>query len=74
MPLPLLNDGEKQTIKQINGNDKVKSHLASLGFCVGEHVTMVSKCHGDVILKIKESRIALSGSMANRIIVEGALG
>lgn len=69
MPLTMVRPGETNTIKKISGRDNVRHHLENLGFIVGEHVTVVSKISGDVILQIKDSRIALNREMAQRIIV-----
>ena len=67
MPLPMAQDGQEQTIRNITGSDKIKCHLNSLGFCVGGKVTLISKCQGNIILKIKDSRIAISDQLACRI-------
>ena len=54
---------------KITGRDHVKKHLANLGFVVGESVTVISELNGNMILKVKEARIALDKSMASRILV-----
>ena len=69
MPLTLARPGEVNTIKKISGRDSVRHHLETLGFIVGEHVTVVSVISGDVILNIKGSRIALNREMAQRIMI-----
>ena len=69
MPLGMANVGDVNIIKQINGRDDVRQHLAELGFVVGEQVTVVSKIAGNMILSIKDSRIALDETMTNRILV-----
>lgn len=69
MPLTMANNGETNYIKKVTGRDDVRQHLAELGFVVGESVTVVSKFAGNMILRIKGTRIALDKSMANRIIV-----
>ena len=56
-------------IKKITGDEKVRQHLAELGFVVDEEVTVVSEAGGNLILKVKDSRIAIGLSMANRILV-----
>lgn len=69
MPLTMARPGEINTIKKISGRDDVRHHLENLGFVVGEHVTVVSENSGDVILRIKDSRIALNREMARRIMI-----
>lgn len=69
MPLSMMRSGEKNTIKRINGKDDTKRFLESLGFVVGSTVTVVSEIGGNMILSIKDSRVALDKSMATRIIV-----
>lgn len=69
MPLTVARIGEKNCIKKITGKDEIRQHLASLGFVVGESVTVVSEMAGNVILNIKDTRIALDKSMANRIFI-----
>ena len=56
-------------IQRIAGTDDVRQHLAELGFVVGEKITVVSNNHGNVILQVKDARIALDAKMANRVIV-----
>ncbi|MDR2758370.1 MAG: ferrous iron transport protein A [Spirochaetaceae bacterium] len=69
MPLVLARPGEKNSIKRIGGRDDTKKRLETLGFVVGSAVTVVSKINGNVIVNIKDSRIAISQEMANKIIV-----
>ena len=69
MPLTMAEPGEKVTIRKITGKDEVRQHLAELGFVVDSDVTVVSRIAGNVILQVKESRIALDKTMANRIMV-----
>jgi len=69
MPLTMANVAEKVTILKITGKDEVRQHLAELGFVVGETVTVVSQMGGNLIAQVKESRIALDRSMANRIMI-----
>jgi ferrous iron transport protein A len=61
--------GEKMSIKKITGKDDTKRHLESLGFIVGEYVTVVAELAGNLILNVKGSRIALDKAMAHRIII-----
>ena len=69
MPLSMAKQGETSIIKKITGKDEVRQHLAELGFVVGERVTVVNAIGGNVILQVKESRIALNRDMANRIMI-----
>lgn len=69
MPLTMLKPGSSMLIKKINGRDDTKRFLESLGFVTGQSVSVVSEMGGNVILNIKDSRIALDRTMANRIIV-----
>ena len=69
MPLTMANIGEAQTIKKVGGKQEVMIFLESLGFTVGTTVTVVSKNQGNLITKIKESRVAISQEMANKIMI-----
>lgn len=69
MPLTMARPGETVTIRKITGKDEVRQHLAELGFVVDSEVTVVSEIGGNLILQVKESRIALDRTMANRIMV-----
>ena len=69
MPLTMAKAGEKNTIKKIGGKEDVRRFLETLGFVVGSDVTVVSENNGNVIVNIKESRVAISKEMANKIIV-----
>lgn len=69
MPLTMMKTGEICTIKKINGKDETKKFLESLGFVVGSNVTVVSELGGNVILNVKDSRVAIDKGMANRIMV-----
>lgn len=69
MPLSMLSVGLTDTIKKITGKDEVRRFLSSLGLVEGERVTVVSEIHGNLILGVKDSRIALDRSLANRIMV-----
>ena len=69
MPLTMAKAGETVTIRKITGKDEVRQHLAELGFVVEGTVTGVSKLAGNLILQVKDSRIALDQSMANRIMI-----
>lgn len=69
MPLTMANIGEIQIIKKVGGKQDVKLFLESLGFTIGAVVTVVSKNQGNLITKIKDSRVAISQEMANKIII-----
>ena len=69
MPLTMVKPGETVTIRRIAGKDEVRQHLAELGFVVDSMVTVVSERGGNLILQVRESRIALDRTMANRIMV-----
>lgn len=69
MFLSMANIGEINTIKRIGGNEKVKKFLEGLGFITGTSVTVVSNISGNIIVKIKESRVALNKEMANKIMI-----
>ena len=69
MPLTMAKQGETVTIRKITGKDEVRQHLAELGFVVDGEVTVVSELGGNLILQVKEARIALDKTMAMRIMV-----
>ena len=69
MPLSLADVGEENTIKKIGGNPEVKKHLKNLGFVVGGTVTVISTLGGNVIVIVKEARVAISEEMARKIMV-----
>ena len=70
MPLSLLGAGRIGTIIRIKGKDEQRRYIESLGFVEGAEVTVISELGGSLIVNIKESRIALDRSLANRIIVQ----
>ena len=69
MLLTLAEIGEENTIKKIGGKPEVKKHLENLGFVVGGNVTIINTLGGNVIVNVKESRIAISREMAQKIMV-----
>lgn len=69
MPLGMAMVGDVNTIKKITGQDDVRQHLAELGFVVGEEVRVVGGIGGNLILSVKDSRIALDKTMAMRIMI-----
>ena len=69
MPLMLANVGEDNIIKKIGGKPDVKKHLENLGFVVGGNVKVISQLGGNVIVNVKEARVAISQEMAQKILV-----
>jgi ferrous iron transport protein A len=69
MPLNVAEPGEENIIRKIGGSPEVKKHLEDLGFVVGGSVTLVSVLNGNVIVNVKEARIALDADMARRIMI-----
>lgn len=69
MLLSMMHDNEIKSIIKINGRDEQKRFLESLGFVEGAEVSVVNKIDGNVIVNIKESRVAISKAIANKIIV-----
>ncbi len=69
MPLTFANIGEDNIIKKVGGNPEVKKHLENLGFVVGGSVSIVNTLGGNVIVNVKESRVAISKEMAQKIMV-----
>ncbi len=69
MPLGMAGIGAVNIIKRITGRDEVRQHLAEMGFVAGEEVRVVSQLGGNLILSIKDSRVALDKSMAMRVMV-----
>jgi ferrous iron transport protein A len=69
MPLALANPGEENLIRKVGGSPEVKKHLEDLGFVAGGTATVVAPLGGNIIVKIKESRIAISEEMARKIMI-----
>ena len=69
MPLTVTKPGETVTIRRVSGKDQVRQHLAELGFVVDGQVTVVSQIAGNLIVQVKDSRVALDRTMANRMMV-----
>lgn len=69
MPVTMLKVGETATVVKIGGTDEVRQHLSELGFVVGEEITVVNNISGNLILKVKDGRIALDEKMASKIMV-----
>ncbi|MGI5976307.1 MAG: FeoA family protein [Candidatus Limivicinus sp.] len=69
MPVTMAQIGEKLVIRKITGRDDVRQHLAELGFVVGTSIMVVSSISGNLIIQVRDSRVALDKEMANRIII-----
>ncbi|MBO6054575.1 MAG: ferrous iron transport protein A [Lachnospiraceae bacterium] len=69
IPLTYAAPGDENVIRRIGGNQEVKRHLENLGFTVGGAVTLISSLGGNVIVKVKESRIALDEAMAMKVMI-----
>ena len=69
MPLTLANVGEESIVRKVSGNPEVRKHLEDLGFVAGGAVTVVSSLGGTIIVKVKESRVAISEEMARKIMI-----
>ena len=69
MPLTMARPGETVVIRKITGRDEVRQHQAELGFVVDESVTVISEMAGNLILQVKDSRVAVDRTMANRIMI-----
>ncbi|HIZ20936.1 MAG TPA: ferrous iron transport protein A [Firmicutes bacterium] len=69
MPLTYANVGEESIIRKIGGNPEVRAHLENLGFVAGGKVTVITTIGGNLIVNVKESRVAISREMASKIMV-----
>ncbi len=69
MPLLLAGVGEDNIIRKVGGNPEMKKHLEDLGFVVGGTVSIVSEINGNLIVNVKDTRIAISREMAGKIMV-----
>ncbi|MDR1131476.1 MAG: ferrous iron transport protein A [Oscillospiraceae bacterium] len=69
MPLTLAGSGEENLIKRIGGRPETRLFLESLGFVVGSAVTVITQTGGNVIVSVKDSRVAVSREMANKIMI-----
>ncbi len=69
VPLTMANAGEIVVIKKITGKDEVRQHLAEMGLVLEETVKIVNEVNGNLIIQVKDSRVALDRTMANRIMV-----
>lgn len=69
MPLTFANAGEENCIKKVGGSPEVRKFLENLGFVAGSAVTIISAINGNVIVNVKETRVAISKEMASKIMV-----
>lgn len=69
MPLTMVNIGEENIIKKVGGKEETKRFLENLGFVTGGVVTVISTIGGNVIVNVKNTRVAIGKDMANRILV-----
>ena len=69
MPLSMVKPGETNTIKKVLGKEETRKFLENLGFVTGGEVTVVSEIEGNLIVNVKDSRVAIGKDMANRIMV-----
>ena len=69
MPLTLATIGEENIIKKVGGKPEVKKHLENLGFVAGGNVTVITMMGGNVIVNVKEARVAISKEMAQKIMI-----
>jgi ferrous iron transport protein A len=69
MPLTMAEAGKTTVIRRVGGNEEARHHLENLGFLPGSEVTVISVISGNVIVNVKESRVAISREMANKIMV-----
>lgn len=69
MPLSMVSIGDTMTISRIKGKDETRRFLENLGFVEGAEVTVISENNGNLIVNVKETRVAIDRSMANRIMV-----
>ena len=69
MPLTLAEEGVENIIKRLGGSPEVKKHLENLGFVAGGTVTVITTMAGNVIVNVKEARVAISKEMAQKILI-----
>ena len=65
MPLTMVNEGESNTIKRLGGKEETRRFLENLGFVTGSMVTVISQIGGNIIVNVKDSRVAIGKDMAN---------
>lgn len=69
IPLTLANRNEEATVRKIGGNPETKKHLENLGFVAGSSVTVITEMAGNLVVKVKETRVAVSRELAQKIFV-----
>ena len=69
MPLTFASVGEENMIRKVGGNSEIRAHLENLGFVTGGNATVVSTIGGNLIVNVKDSRVAISREMASKILV-----
>ncbi len=69
MPVTMMNSGVPAKIVRISGTDAVRRHLTDMGFVAGDEVTVISNNNGNLIIQVKNSRVAMDAAMAKRILV-----
>ncbi len=69
IPLNFAQIGKECVIKKIGGSPEVRKHLENLGFSIGGNATVINTIEGNVIVKVKESRVALDSRIANKIMI-----
>lgn len=69
MPLSMLSEGEPVQVKKVGGKDETRKFLENLGFVPGSVVTVVSQIGGNIIVNVRDSRVAIGKDMANKILV-----
>ena len=69
IPLCYANPGEESVIRRIGGSPEVRKHLENLGFVVGGTATVITSLNGNVIVKVKDSRVAIDEEMARKIMI-----
>ncbi len=69
MPLLLADVDKEYTIQKVGGSAEVKKHLENLGFCAGGKITVVNSINGNMIVKVKDARVAINDEMARRIMI-----
>ena len=69
MPLSMIKEGEPNIIKKVGGKEETRKFLENLGFVTGGTVTVISQTGGNMIVNVKDSRVAIGNDMANKIMV-----
>jgi ferrous iron transport protein A len=69
MPLSMVKEGESNVIKKVGGKTETRQFLENLGFVIGSEITVISEISGNLIVNVKDSRVAIGKNMANKIMV-----